>query len=207
MVSSKESGYQCRRCKGSTLDPWVRKITWKREQATHSSILAWRIPWTEEPGRLQTTESHSVRHDWRDVADTHTHTFGKTELHYQFSHTVMSNSLQPHELQQSRPPCPSPTPRVYPNPRPWSRWCHPIMSSSVISFSSCPFPTSLSFPMSQLFASGGQSTVLSASKSVLSMNIQDWSPLGWTGWISLKSKGLSRVFSNTTVRKHQLFDV
>ena len=126
----------------------------------------------------------------------------------QFSCSVMSNSLWPHEPQHARPPCPSPTPRVHPNPCPLSRYCHPAISSSVIPFSSCPqsFPASGSFPMSQLFASGGQSIEVSASTSVLPMNTQDWSPLGWTGWISLQSKGLSRVFSNTTVQKHQFFD-
>ena len=125
----------------------------------------------------------------------------------QFSHSVMSDSLQPHELQYSRPPCPSPTPRVYPNSCPLSRWCHPTISSSVVPFSSClqSFPASGSFQMSQFFASGGQSIGVSDSASVLPMNTQDWSPLGWTGWISLQSKGLSRVFSNTTVQKHQFF--
>ena len=125
----------------------------------------------------------------------------------QFSHSVVSNSLRPHESQHTRPPCPSPTPGVYPNSSPLSRWCHPAISSSVIPFSSCPqsFPASGSFQMSQLFASGGQSTGASASTSVLPMNTQDWSPLGWTRWISLQSKGLSRVFSNTTVQKHQFF--
>ena len=112
-----------------------------------------------------------------------------------------------HELQHARPPCPSPTPGIHPNPCPLSRWCHPIISSSVVPFSSCPqsFPASGSFQMSQLFPSGGQSTGVSASTSVHPMNTQDWSPLGWTGWISLQSKGLSRVFSNTTVQKHQFF--
>ena len=113
----------------------------------------------------------------------------------QFSRSVVSDSLQPHELQHTRPPCPSPTPRVHPDPCPSSRWCHPTISSSVIPFSSCPqsFPASGSLKMSQLFASGGQSIEVSASTSVLPMNTQDWSPLGWTGWISLQSKGLSRV--------------
>ena len=103
--------------------------------------------------------------------------------------------------------CPSPIPGVYPNPCPLSRWCHPTISSSVVPFSSCPqsFPASGSFPISLLFTSGGQRTGVSASASVLPMNTQDWSPLGWTGWISLQSKGLSRVFSNTTVQKHQFF--
>ena len=119
----------------------------------------------------------------------------------------MSDSLQPHEPQHLRCPCPSPTPRVYPNSCPSSRWCHPTISSSVIPFSSClqSCPASGSFQMSQLFASGGQSIRVSASSSVLAMNTQDWSPLGWTGWIPLQSKGLSRVFSSTTVQKHQFF--
>ena len=116
-------------------------------------------------------------------------------------------SLWPRGLQHARPPCPSPTARVYSNSCPLSQWCHPTISSSVISFSSCPqsFPASGSFQMSQLFTSGGQSTEVSASTSVLPMNTQDRFPLGWTGWISLQSKGLSRVFSNTTVQKHQFF--
>ena len=111
----------------------------------------------------------------------------------QFSHSVVSYSLRPHELQHSRPPCSSPTPGVHPNPCPLSRWCHPTISSSVIPFSSCPqsFPASGSFQMNQLFASGGQSIGVSALTLVLPMNSQDWSPLGWTGWISLQSKGLS----------------
>ena len=119
----------------------------------------------------------------------------------QFSRSVVSNSLWPHESQFDRPPCPSPTPGVRPNPCPSSRWCRPAISSSVVPFSSCPqsFPASGSFPMSQLFTSSGQSIGVSASASVLPMNTQDWSPLEWTGWISLQSKGLSRVFSNTTV--------
>ena len=125
----------------------------------------------------------------------------------QFSCSVMSDSLWPHGLQYARPPCPSPTPGVYPNSYPMSWWCHPTISSSVVPFFSHlqSFPASGSSQMSQLFESGGQSTGASASKSVLPMNIQDWSPLGWTGWISLQSKGLWRVFSNTTVQKHQFF--
>ena len=125
----------------------------------------------------------------------------------QFSRSVMSDYLWPHELQHARPPCPSPTPRVHPNSCPSSRWCHPAISTSVIPFSSCPqsLPASESFPMSQLFAWGGQSTGVSAWASVLPKNTQDWSPSEWTGWISLQSKGLSRVFSNTTVQKHQFF--
>ena len=124
-----------------------------------------------------------------------------------FSRSVVSDSLQPHELQPARPPCPSPTPRVYSNSCPSSWWCHPAMSSSVVPSSSCPqsLPAWGSFPASQLFAWGGQSTGVSASASVLPMNAQDWSLLGWTGWISLKSKGLSRVFSDTIVQNHKFF--
>ena len=124
----------------------------------------------------------------------------------QFSHSVMSNSLPPHEPKHVRPLCPSSTPRVYLNSCPLSQWCHPTISSSIVPFS-CPqsFPASGSFQMSQLFTSGGQSIEVSASASVLPMNTQDWSPFGWTGWNSLQSKGLTRVFSNTTVQKHQFF--
>ena len=116
----------------------------------------------------------------------------------------MSDSLQPHESQHTRPPCPSPTPGVYSNPCPSSWWCHPTISPSVVPFSSCPqsFPASKSFTMSQLFTWGGQSIAGSASASVLPMNIQNWSHLGWTGWISLQSTGLSRVFSNTVGKKN-----
>ena len=119
----------------------------------------------------------------------------------------MSDSLWPRGLQHARPPCPSPTPRICSNSCPLSRWCHPTISSSVVPFSSClqSFPASRYFQMSQFFASGGQSVGFSASASVFPMSIQDWFPSGWTGWISLQSKGLSRVFSNTTVQKHQFF--
>ena len=136
------------------------------------------------------------------------HSFGwGNQVPVQFSHSVMSDSLQPCEPQHSRLPCPSPTPRVHPNPCPLSQWCHPTILSSVIPFSSCPqsFPASGSFQMNQLFASGGQSIGVWASTSVLPMNTQDWSPLGWTSLISLQSMGLSKVFSNTTVQKHQFF--
>ena len=123
------------------------------------------------------------------------------------SHSVVSNSLWPHGLQPTRLPCPPPTPRASSNSHPSNRWYHPIISSSVIPFSSClqSFPTSGCFPRSQFFASDGQSIGASASASVLPMNMQDWFPLGLTGWIFLQSKGLSRVFSNTTVQKHQFF--
>ena len=130
-----------------------------------------------------------------------------TKCSVPFSHSVMSNSLRPRESQYARPPCPSPTRGGHSNSCPSSQWCHPAIPSSVIPFSSClqSLPAAGSFPMSQLFAWDGQSTGVSASVSVLLMNTQDWSPLGWTGWISLQSKGLSRVFSNTTVQKHQFF--
>ena len=125
----------------------------------------------------------------------------------QFSCSVVSTSLRPHGPQHASPPYPSPIPGVYPNSCPLCRWCHPTISSSVIPFSSHlqSFPTSGSFQMSQLFATGSQNIEVSASTSVLPMNTQDWFPLGWTCWISLQSKGLSRVFSNTTVQKHQFF--
>ena len=129
------------------------------------------------------------------------------QFQFQFSRSVMSNSLPLHESQHTRPPCPSPTTGVYSNSCPSNQWCHPDISSYVIPFSSCPqsLPASGSFPMSQLFAWGGQSTGVSASASVLPKNTQDWSPLEWTGWICLQVKGLSRVFSSTTVQKHQFF--
>ena len=124
----------------------------------------------------------------------------------QFSRSVVSDSLRPHESQHARPPCPSPTPRVHSDSRLSSQWCHPAVSSSVVPFSSCSqsLPASESFLMSQLFSWDGQNTGVSALASFLPKNIQDRSPLEWTGWISLQSKGLSRVFSNTTVQKHQL---
>ena len=140
---------------------------------------------------------------------SHTKTLSSSDVSVsvQFSHSVMSNSFWPHEPQHARPPCPSPTAGVHPNPCPSSQWCHPAISYSVVPFSSCPqtLPASGSFPISQLFTWSGQSIGVSASASVLPMNIQDWSPSGWTGWISLQSKGFPRVFSNTTVQKHQFF--
>ena len=137
----------------------------------------------------------------------HCSTIYNSQAIRQFSRSVMSDSLQPHEPQHTRPPCPSPTPGVYPNPCPLSQWCHSTISSSVIPFSSClqSSPTSGSFQMSQFFTSGGQSTGVSASASFLPINIQDWFPLGLTGLISLQTRGLSRVFSNATAQKHQFF--
>ena len=125
----------------------------------------------------------------------------------QFSCSVVSDSLRPHESQHARPPCPSPTPGVHSDSCPSSQWCHPAISSSVVPFSSCPqsLPASESFPMSQLFTWGGQSTGASALASFLPKKSQGWSPSEWTFWISLQSKGLSRVFSNTTVQNHQFF--
>ena len=125
----------------------------------------------------------------------------------QFSRSVVSESLRPHGLQHARAPCPSPAPGVYPNSCPLSWWCHPTISSSVVPFSTClqSFPASGSFQINQLVTSYGQSFGVSASTSILPMNTQDWSPLAWTGWIWLQSKGHSRVFSKTTVQKHKFF--
>ena len=151
-----------------------------------------------------------MHHTWTMTPESSLKNYknNNTDFHFssvQFSCSVISGYFWPRELQHARPPCPSPSPRVYPNPCPSSQWCHPTISSSVVPFSFCPqsFPASGSFPLSQLFTSGGQSIGVSDSTSVLPMNTQDWSPLGWTGWISLQSKGLSRVFSNTAVQKQQ----
>ena len=143
---------------------------------------------------------------WRSSFLTlHCH-YSPWSLSVQFSCSFMSDSLQPHGLQHARPPCPSPTPGVSSNSCPLSQWCHSFISSSVVRFSHLQsFPESGSFPMNQFSISGGQSIGASASASVLPMNIQNWFPLGLTGWIFLQSKGLSRVFSNTTVQKHQFF--
>ena len=148
---------------------------------------------------------HGVTKSWTWVSDW-TRIAQLLKRSVQFSWSVVSDSLWTHGLQHARHPCPSPTSGVYPNSCPLSQRYHPTISSSVIPFSSCPqsFPASGSFQMSQFFPSGGQSIGVSASTSVLPMNTQDWSPLGWTGWISFQSKGLSRVFSNTTVQKHSL---
>ena len=168
--------------------------------STRSTSFTW---WKGRPGVLQFMGLQRVEHNWVTELSWTEHTSSSV----QFSCLVVSDSLQPHILQNARPPCPSPTPRVYPNSCPLSRWCHPTISSSVIPFSSClqSSPASWSFQMSQLFASGGQSIGVSASTSDLLVNTQGWSPSGRTGWISLQSKGLSRVFSSTTVQKHQFF--
>ena len=148
--------------------------------------------------------SHRVGHDGSDLAAA---AAAANSISVQFSLSVVSDSLRPHESQHARPPCPSPAPRVHSKSCPSCQWCHPAISSSVIPFSSCPqsLPASESFPMSQPFAWGGQSTGVSALASVLPMNTQDWFLLEWTGWISLQSKGFSKVFSSPTVQKHQFF--
>ena len=222
-------------------ETWDRSLGWEnlleKRKATHSSTLAWRIPWTGEV--------HGVTKRWTRLSEFHftsrilqgpvgcrdlrrlsghrmifffpqlsiqnllsrrvmvttlpppsTIPFHSWRLSsVQFSHSVMSDSLQPHESQHARPPCPSPTPRVHSDSHPLSQWCHPAISSSVIPFSSCPqsLPASEPFSMSQLFAWGGQSTGVSALASFLPKKSQGWSPSEWTGWISLQSKGLSRV--------------
>ena len=190
-------------------DDWMASPT----QRTWVWVNSGRWWWTGRPGVSQFMGSQRVRHDWvtelnwTNHYDLNAHTALTLFSPDQFILSVVSTSLWPHESQHARPPCPSLTPGVHPNSHPSSRWCHPVISSSVVPFSSCPqsLPASGSFPMSQLFAWNGQSIRVSASASVLPKNTQDWSPLGWTGWISLQSKGLSRVFSNTTVQKHQFF--
>ena len=150
----------------------------------------------------------SLIHLWLDTLPSSVKITPFIPYSVQFSRSVVSNSLWPHGLQHARLPCPSPTPGAYSNSCPSCRWCHPTISPSVIPFSSClqfSISASGSFPVSQFFSSGGQSIGISASASVLPINMQDWFPLGWTVWISLQSKGLSRIFSNTTVQKHQFF--
>ena len=155
----------------------------------------WMVPIKEYHLKLETTFCWCIK------------IHSKINHSVQFSHSVVSDSLRPHELQHARPPCPSLIPGVHSDSCPLSQWCYPAISSSVVRFFSCPqsLPASGSFPMSQLFAWGGQSTGVSALASFLPKNTQDLSPSEWTGWISLQSKGLSRVLSNTTVQKHQFF--
>ena len=169
----------------------------------------------DQRGSWWNNNRNKVHNKWNVLESFRSHSptsvHGKIVFHeidlLLFSRSVMSDSLRPHGLQHARPPCPSPSPGVCSHSHPLSRWCHPTISLSVISFSSCSqsFPASGSFLGSQFVTSGAQSIVVSASASVLPMNTQDWFPLGWTGWISLQSKGLSRVFSNTTIQKHQFF--
>jgi len=190
-------------------NPWVRNIPWWREWLP-SQVSC--LENSMDRGARQATV-HRVAKRWRRwsywlfTCTLDTIESDPLEFSIQFSRSVVSHSLWPHGPQHARPPCPSETPRVYLNSCPLNIWCHPTISSSVVPFSSRlqSFPASGSFQMSQFFASGGQSIEVSASASVLPMNIQDWFPVGWTGWISLQSKGLSRVFSNTTVQKHQFF--
>ena len=207
----------CPQCGIPGFDPWVGKIPWRRER------LPTPVFWPGELHGLYSPWSQRLRHDWPTLTftslsqekwQTCKQKSWVTYLSHcsvQFSHSVVSSSLRPHGLQHARPPCPSPTPRVYSDSCPLSRWCHPAISSSVDPFSSClqSFPASGSFPMSQFFASGGQSIGVSASALVLPMNIQDWFPLGWTGWISLQSKGLSSLCqhhsSKTSILRHSAF--
>ena len=163
---------------------------------------------------LEKQYAHNTKLSFCELSDTILAVYGNLIQNHrissvQFSCSVVFDSLRPHELQHARPPCPSPSPGVHSDSHPSSPWCHPAISSSVVPFSSCPqsLPASESFPMSQLFTWGGQSTGASALASVLPKNTQGWSPSEWTGWISLQSKGLSRVFSNTTVQKHQFFGI
>ena len=174
-------------------------------QSSQGSTLSWKGQKPILSKELSTFKTCIKRHSFIQFIQVLINKYVYVSV--QFSHLVMSDSLRPHGLQHARPPCPSPTPGVYSNSCPSSQWCHPTISSSVIPFSSCrqSFLASGSFPMSQSFASGGQSIGVSPSASVLAMNIQDWFPLGWTGLISLQSKGLSRVFSKNTVQKHQFF--
>ena len=194
-LSGKESTCQCRRCR--SLIPGLGRSP----GGGHGNPLQY--SYQEHPMGREAWQANIHR-------VTKNGTWLRSLAHIslvQFSHSVMSDSLQPRESQHTRPPCLSPTPRVHWDSRPSNQWCHPAISSSVVPFSSCPqsLPASESFPMSQLFAWGGQSTGVSVLASVLPKKSLGWSPLEWTGWISLQSKGLSRVFSNTTVQKHQFF--
>ena len=226
--NGKESAYQCRSCRRCGFNPWVGKIPWSRKwQPTpvflsgkfhrHRSLVDY---WACTHTHIHThTPIHIQTHTHTCILTgvyMHIHT-GKNLILFcfehncssvQFSHALVSDSLWPHELQHARPPCPSsPALGVHSGSRPSSPWCHPAISSSVVPFSSCPqsLPASESFPVSQLFTWGGRSTGVSALASVLPKKSQGWSPSEWTGWISLQSKGLSRVFSTTTVQKQQFF--
>ena len=169
----------------------------------------WFLVFSQNSAAITTVTFRTFCHLWRKsgTISYHPHLSPFQPPAVQFSRSVVSDSLWLRGLQHTKPPCPSPTPRVYSDSCPLNRWCHPTISPSVIPFSSHlqSFPASGSFQMSQFFASDGQSTGVSGSTSVLPVNIQDWFPLGWTGWISLQSKGLSRVFSSATVQKHQCF--
>ena len=177
-----------------TLEKKVGRCWHTRNLTKHSELSEKKSDTTVKQERLQCLGVPIVEHQLQHSPSS-----------VQFSRSVMSDSLWPHEPQHTRPPCPLPTPGVYPNSCPLTWWCHPTISSSVIPFSSSlqSFPASWSFPVSQFFTSDGQSIGVSALASVFPMNIQDWFPLGWTGWIFLQSKGLLRVFSSTTVQRHQ----
>ena len=178
------------------LTNWRIKIMWSSQQMQKKPLTKMQHPFV-----IKTFQKMGIEGTYLNIVKA------IYDSLVQFSHSVVSDSLWPHEPQHTRHPCPISTPRVYPNSCPLSQWCHLNISSSVLLFSSfLQFsPTSGYFQMTQLFSSGGQNSWVSASTSVLPMNTQDWSPLGWTGWIFLQSKGLSRVFSNTTVQKHQFF--
>ena len=173
----------------------VRRLAFFCSIPANDNLESTRYKWRKFHSQIYLRGSHTVQWDERKYRRQNILSVFSS---LQFSRLVVSDSLRPHELQHAGSPCPSPTPRAYTNSCPLSRWCHPAISSSVVPFSSCPqsFPASASFPVSQFFASGGQSIGVSASASVLPMNIQDWSPLGWTGWISLQSKGLSSLLQH-----------
>ena len=184
------------------LTPWDPVDCSLPDSSVHGILQARILEWVA----MFSSRGSSRPRDQTSIS--YTSCIGRWILYHSVSSvSVMPDSLQPHELQHARPPCPSPTPGACSNSCPSSWWYHPTISSSVIPFSSClqSFPASGSFQMSQFFSSGGQSIGVSASASVLPMNIQDWFPLGWTGWISLQSMGLSGDFFNTTVQKHQFF--
>ena len=187
----------CLQCGRPGCDRLVGKVPWRRERFP---------PQYSDLENAINCIVHGVTKSWTYLSDFHYHFIDQINS-VQFTLSVVSDSLWHHRLRHTRPPCPSPTPRACSSSCPSSWWCPLTISSFVVPFSSClhSFPASGSFQMSQFFPLGGQSIGISASASVLPMNTQDWSPLGWTGWISLQSKGLSSVFSNTTVQKHQLF--
>ena len=193
-VKDREAWYSAVHVLGK--EHWLKLPTLARHHSNYLHELYFK---TGGPSK----EHRTSHHQWMNLKEVKRR---RPVSSVQFS-SIASDSLWPHGLQHARLPCPSPTPGEHPNSCPLSQWCHPAISSFVIPFSSCPqsFPASGSFQMSQLLASGGQSIGVSASTSVLAMNIQDWFPLGWTGWTFLQSKGLSIVFSNTIVQKHQFF--
>ena len=184
------------------------KFIWKcQSKNRQNNKHGWKLKYSHFSVSELPAWLHISKWKWKSLGRVRFFMTPWTITSVQFNRTVVSKSLRPHESQHARPPCPSPSPRVHSNSCPRSRWCHPAISSSVIPFSSCSqyLPASESLPMSQLFTWGGHSTGVSALASFFPKNTQGWSPLEWTGWISLQSMGLSRVFSNTTVQKHQFF--